>query len=354
MTKNIRLYIFITFITVLFTSPFAVAADAQSLKNIAGEPDKTVAIANDNLENRDSIFTAWWSFLLELPIISGYSGSQTDAVYEPRFSKESRFKVKNYLIGIHPLHNPKRLFEIYAPIVDFLNLHIPEAKFKLEASRNYEEFERKLYNGYFDFAMPNPYQTIKALKHGYRVFGKMADDENFRGIILVRRDSGIKKVTDLKGKAVSYPAATALAATMLPQYYLHTHGININADIENRYVGSQESSIMNVLLGHVAAGATWPVPWQIFSKEKPALARQLEIKWQTKTLQNNGWVVRKDVPGAVAAKFAAALFRLNQDAQGKILLARIPVSRFEAANDATYQPVRAFLEKFSKTVRPVE
>jgi phosphonate transport system substrate-binding protein len=89
---------------------------------------------------------------------------------------------------------------------------------------------------------------------------RWVDDEMFRGIILVRKDSGIHKVTDLKGKKVSYPALTALAATMMPHYYLHTHGIDVNRDIENLYVGSQESSIMNVLRGHVAAGATGPVP----------------------------------------------------------------------------------------------
>ena len=44
-----------------------------------------------------------------------------------------------------------------------------------------------------------------------------------------------------------------LAATMMPQYYLHTHGIDVNRDVETRYVGSQESSILNVLRGHVAA-----------------------------------------------------------------------------------------------------
>ncbi|MEZ4694041.1 MAG: PhnD/SsuA/transferrin family substrate-binding protein [Aliarcobacter sp.] len=50
-----------------------------------------------------------------------------------------------------------------------------------------------------------------------KVFAKMGDDENFRGIFLVRKDSGIKNFEDLKGKKISYPAPTALAATILPQ-----------------------------------------------------------------------------------------------------------------------------------------
>lgn len=330
----------------------AVFADATSMEATADKA-KSSQIAEENTESQENVITKWWKLLLDLPLLAD-SSKQSDGVYEPSFSAQPQSKVIKYVIGIHPLHNPKRLFEVYGPIVDYLNANMPEADLIMEASRNYEDFDKKLYNGHFDFAMPNPYQTVNSLKHGYRVFGKMADDEDFRGIILVRRDSGINAVADLKGKAVSYPAPTALAATMMPQYYLQTHGLDINRDIENRYVGSQESSIINVLRGHVAAGATWPVPWKSFSQENPQLASQLEIKWQTEPLQNNGWVVRKDLPTEVADKFATLLFNLNQSAEGRAMLARIPVTRFEAANDDSYGAVQAFIATFIKTVRPLE
>lgn len=293
-----------------------------------------------------------WQLLLTLSARLGIN-QQTESTYEPKFSNQKQSSVPKYIVAIHPLHNPQKLFDVYGPIVDYIDANIPEADFVLEASRNYEEFNKKLFSGKFDFAMPNPYQTIVALKHGYRVFGKMADDEDFRGIILVRRDSNIHQIADLKGKAVSYPSLSAVAATMMPQYFLQTHGIDINHDIENRYVGSQESSIMNVLRGHVAAGATWPVPWKTFMQENPEEAQQLEVKWQTESLQNNGWVVREALPEATVSKFASLLFNLDQHEQGKTMLARIPVSRFEAANNDSYGPVKAFIETFSKTVRPL-
>lgn len=281
-------------------------------------------------------------------------GQPAEETYQPSFSKQPDAGAKALIVGIHPLHNPQRLLELYGPVVEHINAGMPGVHLKLEASRNYAEFEKKLYSGRFDFAMPNPYQTVLSLKHGYRIFGKMGDDDNFRGIILVRKDSGIDKVNDLKGRKISYPAASALAATMMPQYYLHTHGVDINRDVENIYVGSQESSIQNVLRGRVAAAATWPIPWKLFSAEQPEMAAQLEVKWQTTSLPNNGWVVRNDVPPAVAERFAAALFGLNDSEAGRKTLARLPISRFEPANDATYVPVRDFLEVFSTTVRPVE
>lgn len=291
--------------------------------------------------------------ILAAVLLLASCGEQTESP-QPRFDEHSAYTAKEYVVGIHPLHNPKRLFEVYGPIVAHIEAGIPGVHLRLEASRNYEEFDKKLYEGHFDFAMPNPYQTVRSLQHGYRVFGKMGDDKDFRGIILVRKDSGIRNVTDLKGKKVAYPSPSALAATMMPQYYLHTHGLDVNRDIENMYVGSQESSIMNVLRGHVAAAATWPIPWNIFLKENPELAGQLEVKWQTETLSNNGWVVRKDISPELTAKFAALLFSLGASAQGREMLAHVPISKFEAATNATYQPVSEYLKTFSATVRHIE
>lgn len=308
--------------------------------------------AEDNNLSQQWRFGAWLN--QQWQQLKNIDSNESLDNYQPTLSKQSPLNNKIYIVGIHPLHNPKRLFEVYAPIIDFIDAQLPDVELKLEASRNYEEFDKKLYSGHFDFAMPNPYQTVLSLKHGYKIFAKMADDQDFRGIILVRKDSNIKQISDLKGKTVSYPAKTALAATMMPQQYLHTHGLNVNTDIENRYVGSQESSIMNVLLGHVAAAATWPVPWKTFSAEHPAQAAQLEIKWQTESLPNNGWVVRNDIPAQLVEQFLQQLLNLQNSEVGQKMLAAIPVSRFEAANEKTYAPVQAFLNNFNKNVRPIE
>jgi phosphonate transport system substrate-binding protein len=293
-----------------------------------------------------------WSLLAMILLLAACGGEQQD--YQPDFAVRQDSEVRQYSFAIHPLHNPEMLLERYGPIVDYLNRNIADAHFTLEASRNYEEFDKKLYAGQPDFALPNPYQTLNSLKHGYHVFGKMGDDHNFTGVWLVRRDSGIRKVTDLKGKKVSYPAKTALAATMMPQYYLHTHGIDVNRDVENLYVGSQESSIMNVYLGQVAAGATWPIPWMIFQKDHPNQAAELEKIWETAPLINNGLVARGDMPPELVERVATLFATLHENEEGRAMLARLPISRFERANDASYEVVRSFLDRFSRSVRPLE
>ncbi len=304
---------------------------------------------------RMNIRYSWIAIIISALFIISCSSDENETSYAPAFSSsKSNESKKEYVFGVHPLHNPQRLHEVFSPLMDYLNKHFEDVSFKLEASRNYAVYDKKLYAQKFDFALPNPYQTVNAVKHDYKIFGKMADDYNFRGIILIRRDSGINSITDLKGKIVTYPAPTALAATMMPQYYIQQHGLDVMKDIDNRYVGSQESSIMNVFLKHSSASATWPLPWIALSKERPEIAEQLIVKWETDSLPNNGLVAKKDIPVDVINKVSSLLFNLHKSKEGKVILDRMVLSAFEKADNTTYKPVNDFLRTFSKEVRPLK
>ncbi len=291
--------------------------------------------------------------LLALGIVLSACEKSAEQPYQPTFSPAAPTTETVYLFGIHPLHNPQHLFEVFNPLMDYLNEQIPGVRFKLEASRNYASYDKKLYAGKYHFSLPNPYQTINAIDRGYRVFAKMGDDENFRGIILVRRDSGILQIADLKGKAVSYPAPTALAATMMPQYYLQTHGVDVMRELDNRYVGSQESSVMNVYLKQTAAAATWPPPWRALAKERPALEKELKVIWETEPLINNGLVVSPEVPEEIVQRVLELLVNLHTHEPGRQILKPMELSRFESASNASYQVVRDFIDKFARDVRPL-
>jgi len=152
-----------------------------------------------------------------------------------------------YYFAVHALHNPAKLMQVYQPLMDYLNGKLKGARLILEASRDYANFEEKYREREPAFLLPNPWQTLQAMNSGYSVIAMAGEPNDFKGIFIVRKDGGINQPADLKGKAVSYPSSTALAACIMPQYFLDDHGINVNRDIENRYVGSQESSIMKRL-----------------------------------------------------------------------------------------------------------
>ena len=259
-----------------------------------------------------------------------------------------------YRFAIHPLHNPEKLFQAYQPLVDWLNRGLPGVRIELEASRDYQAYEQKIERREPDFLLPNPWQTLQAIRLGYHVVAMAGDADDFRGLFIVRRDSTIRRPADLKGKVVSYPSPTALAAAVMPQYYLYSQGIDVRKDIQNNYVGSQESSIMNVYLGQSAAGATWPPPWRLFQKDHPREAAQLQVLWQTPPLVNNSVMVRNDVPADIAGLFKRKLLDLASSREGSLVLASMQTSGFYQSDDASYDRVRDYVARFEKDVRPVQ
>ena len=258
-----------------------------------------------------------------------------------------------YRLAIHPLYNPQKLSAAYQPLVDHLNAQLPNALLELEASRDYQAFEAKYTQRQPEFLLPNPWQTLQAMKAGYHVIAMAGDAQDFKGIFVVRRDSGIQVPADLKGKVVSYPSHTALAAAIMPQYFLHGHGINVTRDIKNAYVGSQESSILNVHLGLSAAGATWPPPWRLFQRDHPKEAADLKVIWETEPLINNSVMVRDDVPEAVREQVKKTLLDLAKQPAGAAILQGMSTSGFYAADDASYAVVDRYIKNFEHVVRPV-
>ena len=270
-----------------------------------------------------------------------------DSANAPRFAAPpAKARVAEYSFGVTPMSNFRNVYDVFQPIVDHINAGLPDARLVLEVPRGLDEHERLLQARSFSFALSNPYHTWRAAQRdSYRIFAKMGDDQAFHGVWVVRKDSGIKSLADLKGKKIAFPPKSALAATMMTQMQLKNHGIDPASDIEATYVGSQHASIMGVFRKDVAAGATLPLAWIAFQRKHPGEARQLETRFPTAPLINQGIVARDDVPPDLVRRVGQLMAAMNQTHKGRALLAQVPTSAFEAAGDLQYDVVRVFMEQ---------
>jgi len=270
--------------------------------------------------------------------------------YAPQGTVE---RITVYKVGIHPYLNSKKMYSSYRPLLDHLEKNIAGVEFVLETSADYEAYNKKLYQGAFDFSLPNPYQTYNALAKNYNVIAKMKPDSVFRGILVARKDLHIQKPSELLGKTVSFPAPTALAATMMPLYYLHEKGVDTKL-IKKKYVGSQYSSIINAYSKDSFIAATWPPPWEAWCKENPTKALEMEVVWETQALINNGFIAHQRVKNSLAKEVATLLVDLCDSDEGKALLKNAGFEGFEYANNATYLVVEEFLQKYEQALGPLQ
>jgi phosphonate transport system substrate-binding protein len=286
------------------------------------------------------IFVAW------LYLFTG-SGSINAGEYKPSGSLPVE---TTYVFAPHPYLNPQELFNAYDPVMRYLERKIPGTKFSIETSKDYAAYENKIAERRFHFGLPNPYQTIFSLKHGYRVIAKMKPDEDFRGMMVVRKDRKLSNPHDLTGQTLCFPSPTAVAATMLPMLYLNDHGLDLHGGVQIKYVGSQISSIMNAYTGDAAACGTTVRYWRTWSRDNPDKAKELETLWLTNSLPHNGVIARDDVPPKLAQQVAEALIGMEKDMELDQTQFKIDQAHFEPGSNDTYQPMAAFLKHYDESI----
>lgn len=272
------------------------------------------------------------------------AGASADAGYKPSGAPA---REDTLIFGIHPYTNPQDLFEAYHPVMRYLERKIPGVKFQIEASKDYADFEAKLAARRFHFAMPNPYETLLSLEHGYRVIAKMTPDEDFRGLIVARADKNLQTPRDLAGKTLCFPSPTAVAGAMLPLLFLHDQGVEIKKDAL-RYVGSQFSSILNAYAGDAAACGSTVRFWRIWSRDNPDKAKDMVVLWKTESLPHNGVVARSDIDPQLSHQVAAVLAGMDKDNELDQKLFKSDQAHFELGSNASYKPMFEFLKRYDR------
>lgn len=289
----------------------------------------------------------YFGLFLSMFLFFGCEQKGTQPLYRPTAMD---VETKVYVVGVHPYINTHQMFSSYRPILDYIEANIPHVTFKLETSEDYAQYNKKLSAKVFDFSLPNPYQTVTSFNYGYRVIAKMKPDTTFRGIFVAKKSANLRDIKQLKHQKISFPAPTALAAAMMPLYFLKSQGLDINKDIEKLYVGSQFSSIMNAYTGDTIAGATWPTSYADWCAQNPGKADDMEVVWETDILVNNGFIVHERVPQGLAQQVAVLLSTLDSREKDSTLLKNAGFDGFELASNETYNKVVDFLTQYDKEI----
>lgn len=105
-----------------------------------------------------------------------------------------------------PKYNPRIMYQLYQPFVNYLNETTPY-QFEIKLSRIYQNAIDRLGRGEILIASRAPVSYIKAReKYGVKpILRALSKDGKpyYRGIIIIRQDSPIQNLSDLKGKLTS-------------------------------------------------------------------------------------------------------------------------------------------------------
>jgi phosphonate transport system substrate-binding protein len=246
---------------------------------------------------------------------------------------------QTYTFAVTPQFEQRKLIAIWMPIVEELEKRTG-LSLKLTSMMSVPDFEKELAKSTFDFVYCNPYSIIKSVPSpGY--IPLVRDSEPLRGILLVRKDSPITKLSELEGKVVAFPSPNAIGASLLMRADLaRLHHVTINPI----YVKTHSSVYLHVVNGLTAAGGGVETTLQ---EQEPAVREALRIIYTTREFPSLPVAANPRVPKADREKVRKALLELSATKEGKEMFARVPMKEMVATSLDDYAPMRAWdLESF--------
>ena len=247
---------------------------------------------------------------------------------------------KVYTFDVVPQLTAAKIYTTWSPLLQRVG---QDAKlcFELRVSATIPEFEQKLLKGEPEFVFLNPYHAVLAhQKKKYQPL--LADSEDLlTGILVVRADSPIKHLEELKGKSITFPAPNAFAASLLIRAEMAKKKI----DITPVFVKTHSNVYRSVIGKDVIAGGGVN---NTLDNEASEVRQQLRVLYETSAYTPHPVATHPSVPASVRERFLTAMLKLTQDEEGRKLLDGINLHKPQAVTYAKhYKPLESLqLEKF--------
>lgn len=168
----------------------------------------------------------------------------------------------------------------------------------------------------------------------------------YYGLIFVRKDSGIKKAMDMKGRIFALVDKATTAGWLLPLHYFKQNGIDNCKDWlgEMYFAGTHEDAIQDVLNKKADIGAAKNTVFYRLARLDKRILGELEILATSPKVPENGLAVRQDLEESLRQKLSEALLQMERDPEGQQILNSLEAARFIATTAQDYAPVFAFAE----------
>jgi phosphonate transport system substrate-binding protein len=234
-------------------------------------------------------------------------------------------------VGVVPQLPPRQIVSSWQPLLTQVGQRSGQC-FELVVAPSIPVFEQQLRSGALDFAFLNPYHQV--LAHQWQGFVPLVRDRQpLVGQLVVRQDSAIRRLRDLQGAVVAFPAPNAFAASLLPRALLARDGIAITP----RYVRTHSNVYRSVVLGSSQAGGGVNNTW---NRERPEVRRQLRVLWTTPPFPAHPFSASKRVPLAIQQQVQRGFLQLGASPQGRRQLAAVQLPDPVTANqDRDYAPL---------------
>ncbi|MEK5521204.1 phosphate/phosphite/phosphonate ABC transporter substrate-binding protein [Heyndrickxia sp. FSL W8-0423] len=308
-------------------------------------------------------FAALFLALGVVAMVMAGCGKSDDKAKDGNKDGSKGFVPKELTIGFVPSQNAETLEAKAKPLAELLEKEIG-IPVKVKVTTDYNGVVEAMGSKQLDLGFLPPTDYVLAHEKGYADVllqalrngvdaktGKPTSDlvDYYYSGVVVRTDSGINSVADLKGKKIGVQAPTSSAGYVWPAVYMKKEGVDIQKDMTAIQLQGHDKGVQGVLNKDVDAAAVFVDARNILEKEYPNIYKDTKYLFLTDKIPNDTISVRPDMDQKWKDKIADAFVKIGEDKEGKEIIKQIYSHvGYTKSQDSNFDVVREYTKKFQE------
>jgi phosphonate transport system substrate-binding protein len=249
------------------------------------------------------------------------------------------------IMGIFPRRNTKVTYRMFNSLANHLSslLGIPV---QLATAKNFKEFWRNVQQQKYDLVHFNQYHyAVANTNHGYKAIAMNEENDlsTLSGSIIVRKDSGIETLAELKGKTIVFGGGPrAMQSYIIPRWLLEKEGITKDL-YKTEFARTPPNAIFTVYHKQADAAGAGDAALKMTQVQKAIKTSELKYLALSKPHAHLPWAVSSTMTEEFSKQLQSALLSLNHDAFGKIILKKAGLTAIHAAINEDYDEARKII-----------
>lgn len=229
--------------------------------------------------------------------------------HEPQKGSQKEYAKGTALFGVVGFYNPRLLYLKYQPLVDYLE-DTTGRDWELKIYTTYDDTVDDLCAEHLSAAYLGPLTYVRAhAQCGAVPIVRLntGNSPTIRSYVMVRNDSPIKTLEELRGKRFGFGSPLSTTSHLAPRAMLEDLGLHPRRDYECLYFEHHEKAARSVLLGHVDACGVRDTVGERFA------SRGLRILARSEPIENFPIVVPVALVDTIGAELLEALVKKPQE-----------------------------------------
>ena len=226
---------------------------------------------------------------------------------------------KSFLkMGIFPRRNPKATYLMFTPLANMLSRQLG-INVVLQTTKDFASFWRNVENQRYDLVHFNQYHYLVANKYyGYQAVAMLEEtgSSTISGAVIVRDDSGIDSVEQLKGKKIIFGGGKkAMQSYIVPKWLLKKNGLD-ESQFYSEFARNPPNALISVYQNLADAAGSGDAALQMNQVKNAIDTSQLRILLQSEPMAHLPWAISDRIDRELFDEIKSALVNLDQRPEG--------------------------------------